>query len=142
MALEHRVGLVTGDLDRASSALARLDRWLQDHVAKERALVMPRYEPLGSFPRGAAPEIVENEHVKILAGLAEAHRGLDQVRSARGDSRAVAIVELLDAERLWLGLLEHHDQRERAFVYPRLDGALSSAAKQALIAEMTTAFCE
>jgi hypothetical protein len=125
----HRVALMDADLPRAAAALARFSAAMLAHVAVEEREVMPRYvalRPTAGWARGADPEIVANEHDKIRRRLPELAAALAEVEAAAlpDPERKVACLELLDREKVFADLLEHHDLRERTHVYPHLQRAL------------------
>lgn len=133
----HRVALMDADLPRAAAALSRFSAAMLAHVEVEDRLVMPRYRdaaPAGGWARGADPDIVSNEHEKIQRRLPELLAAVREVEAAglAEAERKVACLDLLDREKVFADLLEHHDLRERAHVYPRLEVVLGPEERQAM----------
>ena len=141
----HRVALMDADLPRAAAALARFSQVMLRHVELEERLVMPSYRatrPPEGWARGADPDIVDNEHDKIRRRLPELAAVVDTIAAAGlpEAERKVACLELLDREKVFHDLLEHHDLRERAHVYPHLEQALPAEARRALALALLEGF--
>lgn len=135
----HRLAVMRVDLDAARRTWAEFTRIMLHHVIVEDTLVTPRYvvaEPAEGWERGAAPSILANEHGKIRSKLEEFSRALDELAGADlgHPERAARCLELLDRQKIFADLLEHHDLRERAFVYPRLEQILDPAQKAEIVA--------
>jgi hemerythrin-like domain-containing protein len=137
--LDHRLALMDADPRRALATFRRFAIALRRHLDLEDDLALPRYREAGPFERGAAPELFAREHEKILAQLV----ALDDATEALGHpglgdpERRVACLELLDREKVFADLLEHHDLRERQFLYPALERSLGEHEKVDLLERMT-----
>ena len=122
LALEMLEAVTALDLDSADALLQQLQRAHHLHARAEEAEVLPRYQQLGPFPRGAAPELVEADHWMVEKSLAAAERG---IRALRVRPVRRFLIEHLDAFLRVKHVLEHHDARERDHVYPSLEVGLS-----------------
>lgn len=136
--VRHRVALMQADLQAARRTWDAFSTVMLHHVVTEDALVSSRYEaarPEEGWPRGADPAIVANEHGKIRAKLAEFTEALSRIAAEplEAPERAARCLELLDRQKVFADLLEHHDMRERAFVYPRLEATLSAPEKEEIV---------
>jgi hemerythrin-like domain-containing protein len=132
--VRHRLALMRADTPLALSTFRRFARCMRRHVADESERVLPVYrrlEPEDGFLRGGAPDIFDNEHAKIL-------RFLDRIESwtERTRGEPVACLDVLDREKIFADLLEHHDTRERAFLYPALALALDEGERRELVERM------
>lgn len=139
--VEHRLALMAADLDTAARTLAAFSRVMRHHLAVEEAWVTPRYvasAPEAGWPRGADPRIVDNEHGKIRARLDELAAHVEALRAAGlpDGRRHVACMELLDREKVFHDLLEHHDLRERTMIYPHLAGVTDDAVQERIVLEL------
>lgn len=142
--LQHRVALMQGEVSRAGFELRRFSAWMRRHIGDENELVLPLYErrpPPGGFERGAAPEIFASEHQKILEHLdrLEAAFQLLEQHADGSDRLPSACLHLLDREKILVDLLEHHDHRERMYLYPALERSLRLEQKQELLAMLLPA---
>lgn len=141
LVLEHRLALMRGQLASAQSTFRRLAIWLTRHMRDEAELVLPRYaaaRPAEGWERGSAPELFTAEHDKLrdlLSRLGAMVEGLGAGQLA-GDELRVECLRVLDREKVMVDLLEHHDRRERTFLYPTLDRVLSDAEKAELVERM------
>lgn len=141
--VDHRLALMQADLPRARSTWERFSTVMLHHIVVEDALVTPRYmglEPAEGWPRGATPFIVDNEHNKIRTWVREIEDRLAamQALGLKDPERAVHCLELLDRQKVFHDLLEHHDMRERAFIYPHLEVHLPSAEKAEIVTRLLT----
>jgi uncharacterized protein with PIN domain len=134
--LEHRVALMRGDLPSARQKFARFKAWLMKHLEDENTWVLPLYARSSSgFERSAGPDVFLGEHEKIQAHVNRIGRTLEALSDGARDPerRSVECLRLLDREKVLADLLEHHDLRERQFLYPALERLLSAEEKAALI---------
>jgi uncharacterized protein with PIN domain len=140
---EHRLALLRGELPAATRAFARFARTMRRHLDDEDAHVLPLYRaraPAEGHARGERPEVFEHDHAKIREHLARVEAllaALDAApptaHAAPSDAVDLARLHLLDRERTLVDLLDHHDRRERAFLYPFLERSLDAAERQALL---------
>lgn len=136
--VEHRLALMQVDLSAARSTWTAFSARLRHHLATEDELVGPRYRsrpPADGWPRGAAPEIFDNEHAKILSRLETLEAGLEDLTSASPSVGGLRVrcLSLLDRQKVLQDILEHHDLRERRFVYPHLEAVLPQEEKAGII---------
>ncbi len=136
--LEHRVALMRGELALALRTIRRFAIWMRRHIQDENELVLPVYSRHGPFARGATPEIFAGEHEKILEHVARAEAHTAELAGAglEGDALRVACLGVLDRERLLADLCEHHDRRERTWLYPALEKQLGEDAKAEILERM------
>lgn len=154
---EHRLALLRGELPAATRAFARFARTMRRHLDDEDAHVLPLYRaraPEGGHARGERPEVFEHDHAKIREHLARVEALLaaltaDAARAPQSavgaeaaspahapgaaDATDLARLHLLDRERTLVDLLDHHDRRERAFLYPYLERVLDASERHALL---------
>ena len=109
----------------AELALVRYVRLLTLHMRHEEELLLPLYgrtEP----PRRYPLVLFTGQHQRMRELLAALQERVSALASqSRVQSRDV--IELLDSERTYKHLSEHHDGAERQALFPTLDRALASA---------------
>jgi uncharacterized protein with PIN domain len=139
--VQHRVALMRGDLPAAERSFGAFAAWMRRHVRDENELVLPIYAahpPAEGWERGAAPAIFEHDHQKILEHLdliEAATRALGREALAGDDLRVRCLLQL-DREKIFVDLCEHHDHRERRYLYPALERILDERAKVELLERM------
>lgn len=141
--LRHRLALMEADLPKALPLMRRFVFCMERHIQDETDWVLPHYAgaaPLEGFERGSAPELFTREHEKILELLRGTLGALEALAvEAAGLEREelrVQCLHLLDREKVLQDLLEHHDLRERRFLYPALERLLSEHEKLDLVERM------
>lgn len=139
--LKHRLALMTGDLPSAVRIFRRFAMCMRRHVHDEADLVLPTYArptPPDGYERGAAPEIFSNEHEKILQHLDQIGCALETMQKNHLDpeSSKVECLHLIDRQKIFVDLVEHHDLRERKFLYPALERILTENEKLDLLERM------
>lgn len=131
--LLHRDSVVGLDFKEARERLARFERELRRHMEDEETLLLPLYEARVAPVRGADADALRLEHRSILRALGEVALRVGKLAEDSSAGRREAHL-LLDAEGLLLHLLDHHDRRERATLYPLLDQALTEPERADLLA--------
>jgi hemerythrin-like domain-containing protein len=97
----------------------------------EEEILIPAYGELaGEVPR-LGPEMIRDEHRKLLDRLGRIARGLEELIE-RGEVTHEDVLDLFDLELRFKRLLHHHDEREREGMFPTLDEKLSETEMQAL----------
>ena len=142
--VRHRLALMRVDTVEAMRTFHRFAQSMRIHVRQEDELVLPVYakhSPAGGFERGGSPELFKNEHEKITQHLTRIEEAMNAlIRSTtNGDQRALGCLELLDREKVFVDLLEHHDHRERLYLYPVLERILRPYEKFELLEQMVRA---
>lgn len=133
----HRDLVVGLEFGRALEALGEFERALRDHMEAEERHILPLYEArVAPAPLGGDPEFFRLEHRNLLKNLAEIAARLTKLAADPKAGRRQAH-EFLDAEHLFIHLLEHHDLRERNVLYPELDKRLSEREREELLARVT-----
>jgi hypothetical protein len=100
---------------------------------EEETRILPLYRERAAQPPGGGTQMFLDEHRKMRELLAE----LRAKQAELGPSpEPKAVLALLDRETGFKGYLDHHDRRERSFLYPGLDAALSFDERRAILAEL------
>lgn len=109
---------------------------LQTHASLEDEVILPKYERIGTFPRGASMDILDGEHRMLDRLAARAVEVVDTLIGAlEGDLRRQVVLHLHEILRL-RAVLEHHTLRETTLVYPVLDGALTDDERRAMVSAL------
>jgi iron-sulfur cluster repair protein YtfE (RIC family) len=129
--LKHQEKLVEQDLPAATSLLASYRSELLEHMELEETGLFPIYDRLEALPGGGV-HLFQAEHDKIREILESVERRLSDL-SADGPDLSRQIVQLLDEESLLKRVMEHHDLRERRFLYPMIDQSATDAERHSVL---------
>ena len=119
--LEHQTALLSLELSQAGKHLDCYETHLLMHIRDEEESLIPLYEARISDVPGSAVAMFLGEHKKIRRFLAEFHDLLKQMRACKGVTLKHKVIELLDREAMYKGLLAHHHAREHNALFPWLD---------------------
>lgn len=130
----HQDAVVERDLQRARMLLAAYRNGLEMHIADEEERLLPVYgERVGEVP-GASPQMIRDEHRKLLELLTDVEARLEKLGH---DATSRDVVALLDLEHRYKGLVEHHHLREHNLFYPKLDEATTADERAEITAGCT-----
>ena len=130
----HQEAVLVGDLSRAIEAMQRFAAAHDLHKRFEDEHLLPRLAKLDD-PGDWAASLYNHEHKKIdelLTRLSE-HLARLNARGLTGTALRAEIIELLDREKSFKGLCEHHQEREEAGMLPALDRQTNAAWRISLI---------
>jgi hemerythrin-like domain-containing protein len=116
--LSHQEALLEGNLAEARTILAAYQELLELHMRHEELVLLPRYQRLGTSPAWPI-ELYVSQHERmreLLRGAVERLAGIDE--NEAGWRRE--LIRLLDFERSFKHLAEHHDLAERRGLFPAL----------------------
>lgn len=132
---KHQARLVSGAITKALDNWVEFTAALTIHADDEELYLLPLYQKRVTIPRGGTVELFLAEHKKIRAFLAEISGLLNEVKGMPepGPHR---IIVILEREYEFKKLLEHHDMREKNFLYPLLDGSTTAAERKKLLAKL------
>ena len=134
--INHQILLMKGESVAAFTALEQFRTLIIRHIEDEEKWLIPAYEKaLRPAPAGGAVEFYLREHILIL-------RQIDLFYSFLGERRdkplaRIELVELFDKYIRFKDLLDHHDARERIFLYRLLDKKLPQAKRDHILGKMT-----
>ena len=117
--LRHQDLLLDRNLRAAEIELQRYRNALLAHMRIEEEELFPVYAH-AQIPPGGGLHLFEMEHAKIRDLLAEIETRLEAVMRDES-SLSRKIVSLLELESTLKRVIEHHDLRERRFLYPAID---------------------
>ena len=128
----HQDALVERDVERARRILVDYTEALHAHMRDEEDALMPVYsERVGEVP-GGSPQMILDEHKKLLELLGEIAERTEQLSDDSLTTRE--IVALIDVEHRYKGLVEHHHLREHNIFYPKLDAATTATEREKILA--------
>lgn len=119
--LRHQDALLDRDFGLATSLLEAHAREIRDHIRLEEDKLIPAYQAAGQQPGGdAAQFLIEHRKLLQLLGLIAERIGELAPDTPCLTRRMIALIEL---ERQYKNLADHHDIRERTILYPALNRA-------------------
>jgi hemerythrin-like domain-containing protein len=116
--LSHQEALLEGNLSEARTVLAVYRELLELHMRHEELVLLPRYQRMGPSPAWPV-ELYSGQHERmreLLSGASERLARIDE----NGPGKRRQIIALLDFERTFKHLSEHHDLAERRGLFPAL----------------------
>lgn len=115
----HQRALVGKNIETASSILDGFAEKLRGHIRFEEEGLLPVFVRRKAEIPGCTAQLITAEHAKLLSLLREIS---DRCRHLRGAADLTdAILDLLERETLFKGILEHHAMRESNLLFPGLD---------------------
>lgn len=132
--LRHQESLISFKLDETIEFFDLYCSSLFAHMRDEEELLLPIYEKecLNKPPAGELA-LFQREHNKIRQAVSEIkHRYILLRDNPEGFSNRT-VIELIEQHMLFKRLMEHHDVREKQFLYPSLDELLLLDDKTALL---------
>ena len=124
------------DLTSARGALEAYAQALEAHMQEEEAHILPLYRARVPEQPGGQTQMFLDEHARIRTLLADLTRKVDALAAPAERPDAKSVLALLDQETQYKNYMDHHDRRERAFLYPGLDGVTTEAERAALLAKL------
>jgi hemerythrin-like domain-containing protein len=121
----HQEHVLERRMREAELSLLRYVRLLTLHMRHEEELLLPLYaraEP----PRRYPLVLFTGQHQRMRELLAALHERVSAL-AAQSSVHARDVIALLDSERTYKHLSEHHDGAERQALFPTLDRVLDSA---------------
>ena len=134
--LEHQTAVLDRDLTSARGALEAYVQALDAHMAEEEAHILPLYRARVPEQPGAQTQMFLDEHARIRLLLADLVKKVDGLCAGAVRPDPKAVLAFLDQETQFKGYMDHHDRRERAFLYPGLDSATSEEERDALLTKL------
>jgi len=132
--LMHQIAVVRLDAQRALNYLARFHAEIEKHIRYEEDVLLPLYaERGGNELEGGRVDFYVKEHKKILELLEELAQSLSRLSLPDNDEGARKALELLEKEHPLKTLVDHHDRREHAFLYPFLDQVTNAEEKRTML---------
>lgn len=128
--LRHQEALMDRRPLEALGWLRRVDGAIEQHVRDEEDVLLPVYRERAGRVEGGSPELFVAEHRKIRAFIHEFMAAVSAMVESPPSRRDV--LHLFDRQSLYKHLMEHHDLRERQFLYPILDRVTTPEERAAM----------
>jgi len=131
----HQEAVLSGEFPRAIESLQQFARAHHLHKDFEDNHLLPRLIDLDD-PGAWPPSLYSFEHNKIDDLLARLEENLVRLsaRELTGSALRFEIIGLLDQEKSFKGLCEHHQEREEAGMLAMLDRQTDAAWRAEIIA--------
>ena len=129
----HQRALLARDVSAAVATINTFENRLKWHIGFEEEVLLPLYKAKAGEVEGGTLPIFQAEHRKLHESAATLTRhtaGLHDAPDMLG-----AILNLLDEEALFKGLLNHHALREQKLLFPRLDAVTSETEREKALEE-------
>jgi hemerythrin-like domain-containing protein len=117
--LRHQEALLARDFATAEALLRTVTGAVARHIEVEEREILPLYREQVAAPPGGDAELIVAEHRKIEAYLKRFAEQMAAWRAQPPSPREV--LALLDVQSQFKHLTDHHDRRERSFLYPALE---------------------
>ncbi len=130
----HQEAVLIGELPRAIETLHQFTKAHKLHKTFEDDHLLTRLAELAD-PGDWPPSLYRHEHNKIDDMLSRVEESVVRISasSQTGTALRIEIIELLDREKSFKGVCEHHQEREEAGMLPALDKQTESAWRAAII---------
>lgn len=127
----HQECLLEHALVEADLVLSHFKTALAAHLEAENQWLLPSYESLQIEKRWPA-SLYQKEHAKLAQMLQKVERYMDTLAGKQSRRYRFAMLDLLDYERSFRNVLEHHEEREELALLKDLDEHLSAGRLQEL----------
>ena len=127
----HQAALMSLDFVEARQRLRDFSNLLAGHMQVEEELLLPLYAERVGQPQRLGVDIYLSDHRKILRIKGEITELFEEL-ARRERATHDEVIDLFDRELQLKRLMHHHDDRERAGLFPLLDQALSQGEKEEL----------
>ncbi len=132
--IDHQKLIMNARFEDSYIQLSRLAVLLKQHAMDEETLLLPPYqERIQPEPPGGAVRFYQREHQQILRMMNTYITDLNLWR--KNPPADVELVRRFDSYYKFKELLDHHDARERVFLYRMLDQKLSQQEKDVILAK-------
>jgi hypothetical protein len=134
----HQESILVGDLPHAIETLEQFTQAHDLHKSFEDTHLLPKLAELDD-PGDWPASLYNHEHNKIGALLIKLTNDIAQLNRQKlvGTALHVELIELLDREKSFKGLCEHHQEREEKGMLPALDRQTETAWRQSIIEPFT-----
>ena len=128
--LTHQICLMHKEIENAFTHFEQLVNFRLSHLAIMEDLLLPTYEKLFNEPPAGAKSLFFIREKRLIQKHLDKH--IRKLAEIALHSQRLSIVTLFE-EYAWLkDLLDHHDAREKAFLFPGLDKRMTETDKRSL----------
>ncbi len=139
--LRHQEAVLWARFDDAIALFGSFKELHQVHMDFEDQVLLPKLETLDNPGRWPG-SLYRSEHAKIQQLMDKVENNLRPLRTARLQDQASrrAIIAILDQEKTFKGVCEHHQEREEMALFPALDKQTDSDWRTGVIAPFQQAW--
>jgi hypothetical protein len=136
--VEHQIACMHGKWDEALYPMEMMYELRLQNIRDEDEILLPIYQSnITEVPEGGALKFFYREHKLIKKKLNSLIQNMSNiVLNESGDS--VNLVELFEEYHSFKDLLDHHDSRERVFLYKLLDEKTDIGDRKSVLKEINT----
>ena len=132
MLMLHQEAVIVQDIPLAEEALRLFSKLLKVHIELEDELLISRHEQLASEIRWRT-RVYKEEHVKLFDLLGNIRQMLRKAPEATEMRRWV--IDIIDYERTFKNVMEHHEEREEKGLLLELDHELDKNTLDQIITQ-------
>ena len=125
----HQVAVIDRDLAVARARWNEFASLLDAHITDEEELLLPLFAERGGEQLQSPPRQFQAEHAKMRVLVDQLTTTLGAMEPPPSHDQ---VLELLERESRFRGLMMHHDLRERHVLYPWLSSCTSEAERRSL----------
>ncbi|MGD9900557.1 MAG: hypothetical protein AB7T22_15635 [Calditrichaceae bacterium] len=133
----HQIHLMKKEWEDAFGKFEKVFEFRNQNISDEEELLIPLYEStLKTIPEGGAVQFFIREHKLIRKNLSK-YLSLLGKKALNPESINLDLVRLFDEYYDLKDLFDHHDARERGFLFPALDENVSAEERGKLLKTIT-----
>jgi regulator of cell morphogenesis and NO signaling len=128
---KHQRASISKDVPVALATIVTFESNLKRHIAFEEDVLLPLYKSKGGEVEGGTSPIFQAEHRKLRETAARLAQHTDELYTT--PDMLGTILNLLDEEALFKGLMAHHTLREQNLLFPRLDAITTEREREKML---------
>lgn len=131
--IEHQLNCMKGEWGKAYSTLEILYKLRIQIMSDEEDFLIPKYESvLSKIPKGGAIKYFIREHILIRKYFDKFIREVSQ-KALDPENNNIHLVSLFENYHNLKDLLDHHDSRDRMFLFTQLDEFLDKKSQSEIL---------
>lgn len=128
----HQEALIVQNLDAANAALRIFAKFLKAHLDLEDELLISLHDGL-KIEKNWRTLIYQEEHKKLVDLLGNIQNTMSRPPEDEKEELRRWVIELIDYERTFKNVMEHHEEREEKGLLTELDNNLDKGELNRLI---------
>lgn len=138
--VEHQIACMSGHWNKALHAMETMYELRVQNILNEEEFLLPLYQSeIKRIPQGGAIKFFLREHKLIKKKLDSMVRNISNI-VLNDSGNEVNLVKLYEDYHTFKDLLDHHDARERVFLYKLLDEKLKSEKWKPILQEINARY--
>jgi len=140
--IEHQTACMSGNWEKALYAMERMYEFRMQNIQDEEDFLLPLYQSgIGEIPRGGALKFFVREHKLIKKNLDQMIRNMSNI-ILNDSGNDVNLIKLFEGYHTFKDLLDHHDSRERVFLYKLLDERMEMGVRDPALQKINIRWTE